>query len=314
MTDLDLSIVIVSWNVCSHLRACLQALPAAVGTARNYEVIVVDNASVDGTAAMLRREFPGVRLIANERNHLYTAAANQGLGAARGRHRLLLNPDALPQSGSLATLISVAETRLAAGLLGPRILDSGGHDDLRTGRHYPTVCSEWLDWLGLSRRFPHSRLWAANLRPGYDRSRTAAVPLLSGACLLLPAQLPPALARLDERYPMYGEDLDLCRRVQAAGYETVLVAGSVIHHEGGASSRQANAHTAVLAVAGANRYLHQWQGPGQARLHRLGMALIAGGKWLAFALAAAITRRSDPVRRRRTQAAILAWAMVGNRD
>ena len=95
----DLSVVIVSWNVCSHLERCLSALPAAITPRYTWEVIVVDNASTDDSLGMVHERFPQVKVIANPTNLLYTAAANQGLTAARGRYLMLLNPDAflIPQ-------------------------------------------------------------------------------------------------------------------------------------------------------------------------------------------------------------------------
>ncbi|NOX63172.1 MAG: glycosyltransferase family 2 protein [Chloroflexi bacterium] len=304
-----MSIVIVSWNVREALLACLAALPDAVTPAYAYEVIVVDNASSDGSVAAVRKAFPSVHIIANSANRLYTAAANQGLTIAVGRHLLLINPDAIPQPHSLARLIAYADQHPRAGLLGPRIFRSDGRDDLRTGREYPTPWSETLDWFGFTRRFPHHPFWAANLRPDFPRDRTASVPLLSGACLLLSQRLPSSLRRLDEYFPMYGEDVDLCRRVQQAGYETVLVADAEVFHAGGQSSRQIGLRTALLAVEGVQRYFRRWRGSGAARRHRMGMALVAVVKWTAFTLLGLIGLESDPAYQRRFHRALLAWAL-----
>ncbi len=309
MSAPDLSIVIVSWNVREALLSCLAALPEAVSDAYHYEIIVVDNASSDGSVSTVRAAFPAVSVIANSSNRLYTAAANQGLAAASGRHLLLLNPDTIPQPGSLARLLSYADDHPNAGLLGPRIIGPDGRDDLRTGRHYPTPWSETLDWLGLSRRFPRHPLLAANLRPDFSREITTSVPLLSGACLLFNQRLPSPLRRLDEHFPMYGEDVDLCRRVQQAGYETVLVGDAVIVHTGGQSSRQASLLTALFAVEGVHRYFLRWHGRGAARRHRLGMAVVAVVKWVAFSLLGFIGLETNPVYQRRLHQALLAWAM-----
>ena len=309
MSAPDLSIIIVSWNVREALLTCLAALPEAVSNAYDYEVIVVDNASSDGSVVAVRQAFPSVSVIANSSNRLYTAAANQGLAVAAGRHLLLLNPDTVPQPHSLARLLLHADAHPCAGLLGPRIVGPDGQDDLRTGRHYPTPWSETLDWLGLSRRFPHHPILAANLRPNVPRDRTAAVPLLSGACLLLSQRLPSSLRRLDEHFPMYGEDVDLCRRVQLAGYETVLVGDAVIFHAGGQSSRQENLRTALLAVEGVHRYFRRWHGRGAAWRHRLGMASVALIKWIAFSLLGLIGLESDPAYQRRFHRALFIWAL-----
>ncbi len=312
MTAPDLSVIIVSWNVSARLERCLAALPAAITPAWSWETIVIDNASDDGTVAMLGQQ--RLQLIVNPSNRLYTAAANQGLSAARGRHLLLLNPDTLPRPGSLAHLIAYADAHPAAGLLGPRILDAHGRDDLRTARLYPTPLSEMLDWSGLTRRFPHHRLVAANLRPEFDRRQITAVPLLSGACLLLNQSLPPDLRRLDPAFPMYGEDVDLSRRIQVAGFETVLVGEALIEHIGGESSRLAAQRSALLSVEGAQRYFRRWLGAGAAHRHRLGMAVVAVGKWMAFSLLGLLGRERQPAAQRRLHADLLRWAVRGQAE
>ena len=285
----EVSIIIVSWNVREHLRRCLQALPAAAAGI-DYEVIVVDNASEDGTAAMVREAFPMVQLVVNETNTLYTAAANQGLARARCRMQMLLNPDVIPHPGSIARLVRYAEAHPEAGLLGPRIVDALGRVDWRTGRDFPTPWSEFVDWSGLGRWFQAS-IFVKNRRLDYDRSQTAAVSLLSGACLLFPAHLPAYLRRLDSRYPMYGEDIDLCRRIRRADLQCVLVAEAEMTHIGGASSQQTPVFAAIQAVSAMNRYFREWDGDITARWHRLLMGWIALGKVLVFCLPSVLSRR-----------------------
>ena len=281
---LDLSVIIVSWNVREVLQRCLTTLPQAISDAYQWEVIVVDNASTDGSADDVRQLFKNARVIANHRNRLYTLAANQGLAAASGRHCLLLNPDTLPQPQSLARLVAYAESNDKAGLVGPRIVDADGRDDLLTGRHFPTLWSVFVDWLGLTRYFPDNHWISANLRPSFNRRQTAPVPLLSGACLLLPERLPAALRCFDPLFIMYGEDVDLCRRMQASGLQTVLVGDAVISHSGGASSRQQRLQSTILAADGDNRYFRKWYGDGAALKHRLSLAIVAIVKIIVFTL------------------------------
>ncbi len=310
MNDIDVSVIIVSWNVQSHLTRCLESLPAAFNGAYSWEAIVVDNASEDGSPDIASRIGPSTRVIANTENRYYTAAANQGLEVAKGRHLLLLNPDAVPRPGSLARLAAYAETHLDTGLTGPCILDSEERQDLRTGRHYPTPWSECLDWAGITRRFPKSRFWAANLRPHYDRAHTAAVPLLSGACLLLPEHVPASLRKLDMHFPMYAEDVDLSRRIQQAGYRTVLVGDAIIAHAGGQSSRQNRTHAALLAADGIQRYFWKWHGAGAAQRHRYGIACIALVKWLAFTISCILLKsHSVYVENKGLHGKLVRWAL-----
>ncbi len=279
----DVSVVIVSWRVREHLARCLAALPAAAG-GLSYEVIVVDNASGDGSVEMVRARFPDVRLVANDVNLLYTAAANQGLALARGRYALLLNPDAILHPGGMARLVRCAEAHPEAGLLGPRIFDAAGRDDWRTGRRYPTPWSEFVDWSGVGRWFSFVPFLVKNRQLAYDRGRTSAVPLLSGACLLFSPQLPASLRQLDPNYPMYGEDIDLCRRVDRAGFQKILVGDALMTHIGGASSSQQPVESALWAVVAMNRYFRQWDGRSAARRHRALMSLVGLMKSAIFCL------------------------------
>ncbi len=280
MKNLELSIIIVSWRVWPHLQRCLYALPAAAEGV-DYEVIVVDNASGDGTVERVQAHFPGVRVVANKENALYTAAANQGLALARGRMQMLLNPDVIPHPNSIARLVRYAEAHPEAGLLGPRIFDASGRDDWRTGRDFPTPWSEFVDWSGLGRWLPLP-MFVKNRRPQYDRSRTSAVPLLSGACLLFSSRLSPSLRQFNPDYPMYGEDIDLCWRVWQAGLSCVLVAEAEMTHVGGASSGQRPVFAALMAVSAMNRYFRAWDGEGAARLHRFLIGWVALFKTLIF--------------------------------
>jgi len=306
----EVSIVIVGWRVREHLARCLRALPAALEDV-SYEVIVVDNASADGTTAMVREQFPDVRLAVNDRNLLYTAAANQGLALARGRYALLLNPDVVPHPGSLARLVRYAEAHPEAGLLGPRIFDAAGRDDWRTGRHYPTPWSEFVDWSGLGRWFFFIPFLVKNRRLTYDRGRISAVPLLSGACLLFSPQLPPPLRQLNPDFPMYGEDIDLCRRIDRAGFQKILVGDALVTHLGGVSSSQRPTESALMAVRAMNRYFRQWDGRTAAYLHRALMGLVGLAKSMIFCAGGLINmrwRRSCSLYRR-----ILRWAVSESR-
>ena len=209
-------------------------------------------------------------------------------------------------------MIRYAETHPQAGILGPRIFDVHGNEDLRTARHFPSVWGELVDWMGITRVFPRSRIWNANFRPAYDRSHTSVVPLLSGACLLLAPSLAPDLRRFDDYFVMYGEDVDLCRRVHSAGLETVLVAEATMTHLGGESSRQVSLRAALLAADGAQRYFRRWHGPVAALAHRAAMASVAIIKWVTFSLLGLVGREEEPGRQRLLHAELLHWALRGS--
>ena len=311
MQQPEISIIIVTWNVREHLLRCLRALPAAVEDV-SYEVIVVDNASEDGSAEAVKQQFPEVRLVVNSCNALYTRAANQGLALACGRYRLLLNPDVVPHPGSIARLVRYAEAHPGVGLLGPRILDASGRDDWRTGRYYPTPWSEFVDWSGLGRWFSFLPFLVKNRRLKYDRSCNSAVPLLSGACLLFPPLLPAPLRQLNPDFPMYGEDIDLCRRMDAAGFRKMLVGEAQMIHIGGASSAQQPAKNALLAVLAMNQYFRKWDGMAAAWGHRALLGLVALAKVMFFCCGSMMRRCCQ--RGCDSYRPILVWAVSGYRD
>ncbi|HEY3067281.1 MAG TPA: glycosyltransferase family 2 protein [Methylomirabilota bacterium] len=231
---LDLSVIVVSYNTRQHLARCLRALPAAT-TGTECEVIVVDNASRDGSADVVRREFPSVTLIANRDNVGFARACNAGLEGAGGRFLLLLNSDAVPTPGSVSALVRFARAYPRAGAIGPRLRTADG----RTARscfHFPSLVRPYLN-VGVVRRLAGDRFglpyeWNHPcLRDG------GVVDWLSGACLLLRREALAATGALDERYFMYFEDTDLCRRLWRAGWQVVFWPSVDVLHEGGASGR-----------------------------------------------------------------------------
>jgi len=239
---MDLSIVVVSYNTRPLLARCLRALPlAAAGLHR--EVIVVDNASADGSPAAVAGEFPDVILIANAENVGFARACNQGVAVARGRAVLFLNSDAEPRPESLTALVAYLRDHPRVGAVGPRL----GHPDGGSPRscfRFPSLTRPFLDF-ALVRRLVGPRF--SLTYPVGDRrlAEGGAVDWLSGACLLVRGEALGEVGRFDERYFMYFEDTDLCRRLWAADWEVRFWPGVEVLHLGGASSR---GHWARLSV------------------------------------------------------------------
>lgn len=231
---MDLSICIVNWNTRELLRQCLHSLPAAVGSLV-AEVIVVDNASADGSAQMVREEFPGVQLIANRENRFYAAANNQALRAARGSCCLLLNSDIVAPPGSLQTLVQWLAGRNRVGAVAPRLVYPDGTLQ-RSCRTFPGPEVVVYECLGLSRLFPRSRVFG-KYRMGwweYDEERAVDQPMAS-ALLVRTAALE-QVGLFDEQFPMFFNDVDLCRRLWDAGWEIWFTpAVTLMHHHGGST-------------------------------------------------------------------------------
>lgn len=250
---LQLSIIIVSWNVRDLLRTCLRSIAAGRGDL-DLEVVVVDSGSSDGTPQMVEEAsgelaFP-VRLIARPDNVGFPKGNNIGIRQARGRYILLLNPDTEIVDDALRVMISYLEENEDVGVVGPQLRYPDGSVQ-SSRRRFPTVVTAFLEstWL---------EPWApARLLERYyvlDRpdDATSNVDWVVGACLLTRREVVEQVGLLDEDYFMYSEELDWCRRIKTAGWRVVyLPAAKVIHHEGKSSeqavtARHINFHRAKL--------------------------------------------------------------------
>ncbi len=231
MTGPLLSICIVNWNTRDYLRECLRSIAATVGDLE-HEVIVVDNASPDGSADMVKAEFPAVTLMANEENLKYAGGNNQALETARGELKLLLNPDVVVLEGALQELIAAAGRHPKAGAVAPRLVNPNGSRQLSC-RSFPDPEVILYETLGLSRLFPRSRRLGKYRMSwwGYDEERTVGQPMASA--LLLRSAALAEVGLFDEAFPMFFNDVDLCRRLWDAGWEVWFAPGArMIHHVG----------------------------------------------------------------------------------
>ncbi|HEY0072368.1 MAG TPA: glycosyltransferase family 2 protein, partial [Chloroflexia bacterium] len=206
-----ISIVIVSYNTRDLLRACLRSLPGAA-QGLGYEVFVVDNASTDGTVEMIRRQFPEVHVIANEGNVGFAAANNQGLEQARGTSLLLLNPDTEMQAGSLRTLHEWLAAHPEAGAAGPRLLNRDGSLQ-RSAHHFPTPGMLLLEQLSAAALVRHVPWLNRRYLGAWAHDEPRRVDWLVGACLLLRREALASTGLLDATFFMYGEEIDLFKRL-----------------------------------------------------------------------------------------------------
>jgi GT2 family glycosyltransferase len=270
---LDVTVIIVAYRSAAHLPACLEALAsAAEGLA--CETIVVDNASGDGTPDLVRREAPEARVIVNEANRGFAAAVNQAARAARGRHLLLLNPDARPLPGSVSRLAAELDRRPEAAMAGPCLVDPDGTPQ-PSAWPAPSFLTLAYDALLLHNVLPRSRLRLVT--PGGEPLE---VECLSGACLLVRRTAFEALGGLDERFFIYYEDTDLAVRARAAGYGRRLVPGAQAVHLLGASSFQDRREFLIRFHESRGRYLAKHhpglRGAALRALHCGGLALRVG--------------------------------------
>jgi N-acetylglucosaminyl-diphospho-decaprenol L-rhamnosyltransferase len=224
------SVVIVSYNVRAHLERCLAAFAG-----HPHEVIVVDSASADGSAELVRSRFPDVRLIALDRNDGYGASANAGMKARAGEYFLVMNADAWPVDDAVERLVSFADANPEIGVVGPRLLNPDG--SLQPSfRGFPTLWRLATEYFFLRWLAPRSRLLNSFYGAGFDHSSTREAEFLMGAALLLRASAVDEVGGFDPRFFMFSEEVDLCYRMTSAGWRVTFFPGAEFVHFGRAST------------------------------------------------------------------------------
>jgi N-acetylglucosaminyl-diphospho-decaprenol L-rhamnosyltransferase len=305
VTPPDLSIIVVSWNVRDLLRACLASLASPPGFPER-EIIVVDNASADGSAEMVAAEFPGVRLIANRENRGYTGGNNDGLAVAQGRCVLFLNPDTVVVGAALAVMVAYLDAHPPVGGLGPRLRYGDGSLQ-SSARRFPTFATALCESTPLAWHWPNnrwarayhmddvagsetqvtgsrlqvedasfqlpasgSRLPASEAQPStFNLEPATPVDWVVGAALMARRETLEQVGGFDEGYFMYSEELDWCRRARGAGWQIVyLPAAEIIHYEG-KSSEQVVAARHIRFQRSRIRYFRKFHGPLTAESLRL---------------------------------------------
>jgi len=222
----DLSVAIVSYNTRELLKQCLDALFDAAGEL-TLDVIVVDNGSTDGSQEMLEEHQPAVRLLANAHNIGFAAANNLALNHATAPVVLLLNSDAFITTEAIRQALGLMTDHPQIGIIGTRLLNTDGTIQAEAGA-FPTFIDDVMVSVGLDRLV--TRRTPAQCRPG-------PVDWVQGACMFIRMATVREIGGLDERFFMYSEEVDWCRRCWQAGWEVWYLPSAAIVHIGGASSR-----------------------------------------------------------------------------
>ncbi len=281
---MDLSVVVVNWNVRELLRRCLHSV-LHPSSEIALEVIVVDNGSTDGSVEMVRQEFPTVHLIANSDNRGFPAANNQGIAIARGRYILLLNPDTEVADDALARLLDFADANPDVGIVGPQLLYPDGRVQ-SSRRRFPTLTTALFESTWLQPYAPRHLLERYYVSDQPD-DVVQDVDWLCGAALMARSQAIAQVGLMDEGFFMYSEELDWCRRFREAGWRVVyLPTARVVHYEGKSSAQVLPARHIHFQTSKV-RYFRKYHGRFAAELLRLfllGNYLwqtgVEGCKWL----------------------------------
>ena len=234
-----LSIIIVTFNSRAEIDACLRSLMEGIQIDR--EIVVVDNASTDGTAAHLRERWPGIRLVALGANLGFARAANVGIRHTFGALVLLLNPDTTVPPGSIDRLVGALDRDPSIAVVGPRIVDDAGYAELSFGRMVTPLAElrQKALMIGNKRRLPLIRHMVERMT-----HHTQDVDWVTGACLLACRSDLEAVGLLDERFFLYMEDVDLCAAIRSRRRRIQFVADVEVAHRRGASAAPAEREAA----------------------------------------------------------------------
>ena len=266
---MDLSVIIVSWNVRDLLRQCLRSISSEqsavniqqspVHRLRLTEILVVDNASADGTVEMLHAEFPDVRVIPNSNNAGFTRGNNQALAVAQGRYLFLLNPDTELRLGALQALIDYADAHPRAGIIGPRLFYGDGAPQ-SSRRRLPTLATAFLESTKLQQWFPRNRALTRYYMLDKPDDATQEVDWVNGAAMFVRREVYDQIGGLDEAFFMYSEELDWCYRAKRAGWQIVYLPTAQVTHYEGKSSEQVVASRDVYFHSSKIRFFRKYRG------------------------------------------------------
>ncbi len=242
------TIIVVSYGTREMTLACLRSVVAQTkGTA--YDVIVVDNASPDGSAEAIAAAFPQFQVVAETINLGFAAANNLAARSARGDYLLLLNPDTVVLEGAIDALLAFARSRPDAGIWGGRTLFGDGRLNPSSCWRRQTLWNLFCRGVGLAKAFPHSPLFHSEAYGGWKRDSEREVDIVTGCWLLITQALWQRLDGFAPAFFMYGEDADLCLRARALGARPrITPTATIVHYGGGTESNSARKNKRLLAA------------------------------------------------------------------
>lgn len=262
----DLSIIIVSWNVAALLKACLESIQRARNTPYSIEIIVVDSGSSDETVELLKHDYQQVKLLAQAENLGFTRCNNIGLAAAEGRYLMLLNPDTEVIEDAIPQMITYLDNSPTVGIIGPHTLNTDGtHQSTR--RRFPSLAVALFESTWLQPFAPKSLLKRYYVQEIADTA-IVDVDWVQGSALMARREVYAQVGGLDEGYVMYSEEMDWCKRAKNAGWRVAYLGTAKIIHHGGKSTEQATARKHIHFQESKLRYFRKYHGWLTAQLLR----------------------------------------------
>ena len=236
MMHFDVSVIIVNWNTRDILRNCLLSIYEQTNEI-DFEVIIVDNASTDGSVEMVKRDFPQAALIENMENRGFAVANNQGLKIAKGQYILLLNSDTIVLDGAIQKTVAFAEQHPEAAVIGCKVLNTDGSLQ-PTCFMFPSLINMFLSSTYLYKLFPRDRFFGRERMTWWDRNDVREVDVVTGCFMLVRRRAIEQTGLMDEQFFVYGEETDWCYRFKKAGWKILFTPDAAIVHFGGQSSKQ----------------------------------------------------------------------------
>jgi len=271
---MDVSIVIVNWNTKELLNKCIQSIKDNT-SGIYYEIIVIDNNSSDGSAAMVKREFPGCTLLESKVNLGFVKGNNRALEQASGKYVLFLNPDTQILTNTLNSSFRFLEAQNEFGALGCKLIYPNNSIQYVCARTFPTPFNQFCELSMLNRLFPGSRFFSSIEMNYWHHMESREIDCLSGAYMMVRKNLINDLKGFDENIFMYADDVDLCYRIKQAGWKIYYLADEkVIHHEGASSNQKKNKYFSLIMQKNSNYYfINKHFGKFKAQQFRLAVCL-----------------------------------------
>jgi GT2 family glycosyltransferase len=311
LLTMDISIIIVNWNSSGYTTACISSIRTTL-LDRQYEIVVVDNASSDNSVAVLKQVL-GIQLIISPTNLGFAEANNLGFHKASGDVLLFLNPDTNVQQSAISRMYSALLSSPSLGIIGCKLLNSDLSLQTSCVQAFPTILNQLTDVEALKVRFPRVRMWGISVL-FQEQIRPVPVEVVSGACLMIRSDTFEKVDLFSPDYFMYCEDVDLCHKVAQIGLQVGYVADAMVIHYGGQSSKQAKESSFgdVMIREAIYRFLTKTRGALYASLFSYSIFLAAIVRLLLLTFSPHFLlakKQADVFAARRKWKSILRWSL-----
>ncbi|HMG66501.1 MAG TPA: glycosyltransferase, partial [Chitinophagaceae bacterium] len=266
---MELSVIIVNYNVKHFLEQCLCSVQKAIKNSKiEAEIIVIDNHSQDNSTGYLAPHFPCVKLISNSENLGFSKACNQGYKLATGKYVLFLNPDTIIPENCFSACISFFDSHEDAGAVGVKMLDGHGRFLKESKRSFPSPATSLFKLFGLAGLFPESKIFSKYHLGYLDKNKNHEVDVLAGAFMMVRRKILDELKGFDEVFFMYGEDIDLSYRIQNLGFKNFYLAETSILHFKGESTRKGSLNYVRMFYKAMSVFVSRHYGGGKANIFK----------------------------------------------